>query len=218
MRIDVWSDVVCPWCYLGKRRLETALEGFEHRDEVEVVWHAFELDPNAPASHPEPSTERLAKKYGRSVEEMEQSQAHLTGLAAEAGLEYHLDRTKQGNSFDAHRLVALGAAQGRQAPVLDRVLRAYFTEGEPISDRATLVRLAGEAGLDEAEAASVLADGTFADAVRADEQAAQQIGITGVPFFVVGGKYGISGAQPVELFAEALRRTWDETVAEPAGS
>jgi predicted DsbA family dithiol-disulfide isomerase len=213
MRIDVWSDVVCPWCYLGKARLETALSDFPHADEVEVVWHAFELDPTTPTGEPQPLVDRLAARYGMTRDDAVRANARVTALAAEAGLEYHLDRAQHGNTFDAHRVVALGLAHGRQAEVLDRVLRAYFTEGLPVSDRATLVRLAGEVGLDENETAATLAGDAFADAVRADEQAARQIGISGVPFFVLEGRYGISGAQPTELFAEALRRVWDERTA-----
>ena len=212
-RIEIWSDVVCPWCYLGKRRFETALSRFEHRDDVEVVWRSFELDPNA---EPEPAgtpAERLAAKYGMSAEDIAASQARLTGLAAEEGLEYHLDRTRGGNSFDAHRLIQLGAERGVQDAVEERLMRAYFTETESIGDHETLVRLASEAGLDAAEARAVLASDDYADAVREDEELARRIGINGVPFFVFGRRYGVSGAQTAEVLLEALDKSWEALAA-----
>ena len=211
--VEIWSDVVCPWCYLGKRRFEQALSRFEHRDDVEVVWRSFELDPNAGPSSPQPPAERLAAKYGMSVEDARASHERLTALAAEDGLEYHLDRTRGGNTFDAHRLIQLGKARGIQDAVKERLMRAYFTENVAIDDRETLVGLAADAGLDADEARAVLASDDYADAVREDEELARRIGINGVPFFVLGRRYGVSGAQTSDVLLEALDKSWEALAA-----
>ena len=208
--VEIWSVVVCPWCDLGKRRFEQALARFEHRDDVEVVWRSFELDPNAGPSSDVPAAERLAAKYGMSVEDAAASHARLTALAAEDGLEYHLDRTRGGNTFDAHRLIQLGKARGTQDAVKERLMRAYFTENVAIDDHETLVRLAGEAGLD---ARATLASDDYADAVREDEELARRIGINGVPFFVLGRRYGVSGAQTPDVLLEALDKSWEALAA-----
>lgn len=214
MRIDVWSDVVCPFCYLGKRRLESALSDFPHRDEVEVVWHSFELDPNATTSS-EPLVELLSRKYQMSVADAQANQDRLTAQAAAEGLEFHLDQAQHGNTFDAHRLIHLAADRGVQDAVKERFLRGYFTERLAISDHDTLVRLAVEVGLDEAEVRTVLDTEAYADAVRADESQARAYGISGVPFFVLDGKYGISGAQPMDVFADAIAQAWNESHPAP---
>jgi predicted DsbA family dithiol-disulfide isomerase len=205
LSIEVWSDVVCPWCYVGKRRIEKALEQFEHRDEVELRWRSFELDPTAPAQREHSSAEHLASKYGMTVEQAEGTNDQMTALAASEGLEYHLDRTRGGNSFAAHRLIQRALEDGLQDAMKERLMRAYFTEGEAVGDRDTLVRLAGEVGVD-AEAA--LTDETYAEAVRTDEDLAARIGIHGVPYFVLGRRYGVSGAQPSELLLQALEKSW----------
>lgn len=205
LTVEIWSDVVCPWCYVGKRRFEKALAAFEHRDEVAVVWRSFELDPNAPPERDISSAEHLAGKYGMSVEQAERSNAQMTAMAESEGLEYHLDRTRGGNSFDAHRLLQLAKDQGLQDEMKERLMRAYFTEGESISDGETLVRLALEVGVDP----TPLRNGGYADAVREDEQLAMRIGIQGVPFFVLNRRYGVSGAQPAELMLQALEKAWD---------
>jgi predicted DsbA family dithiol-disulfide isomerase len=212
-RIEIWSDVVCPWCYLGKRRFETALSHFEHRDDVEVVWRSFELDPTAEAEPAGTPAERLAAKYGMSAEDVAASHARLTALAAEEGLEYHLDRTRGGNTFDAHRLIQLGKERGVQDAVKERLMRAYFTETESIGDHETLVRLGTEAGLDAEEARAVLASDDFAEAVREDEELGRRIGINGVPFFVFGRRYGVSGAQTADVLLEALDKSWEALAA-----
>jgi predicted DsbA family dithiol-disulfide isomerase len=211
--VEIWSDVVCPWCYLGKRRFESALARFEHRDDVEVVWRSFELDPNAGPSSSVPPAERLAAKYGMSVEDAQANHDRLTALAAEDGLEYHLDRTRGGNTFDAHRLIQLGKARGIQDAVKERLMRAYFTENVAIDDRETLVGLAADAGLDADEARAVLASDDYADAVREDEELARRIGINGVPFFVLGRRYGVSGAQTSDVLLEALDKSWEALAA-----
>ena len=218
MKVEIWSDVVCPWCYLGKRRFEDALARFAQRDEVDVVWRSFELDPGAPPERELLGAEHLAAKYGMSLEEAQSSQRRLTDLAAAEGLEYHLDRTAGGNSFDAHRLLHFAAASGRAEELNERLLRGYFTEGEAIGRRDVLARLADDAGLDRAEVADVLAGGRFSEAVRADEQRARLLGINGVPFFAVDERYGISGAQSSDLLLSALDQAWSErtqTAPEP---
>jgi predicted DsbA family dithiol-disulfide isomerase len=211
MRIDIWSDVVCPWCYIGKRRFERALADFPHAAEVGVVWQSFELDPSAARSTDVPPAERLATKYGMTVEQAQQANDRLTGTAADEGLEFHLDEARSGNSFDAHRLLHLAADAGLQGQLKERFLRAYFTERVAIGDAAELARLAVEVGLDAAAVARVLESDEYAEDVRADEEQAHSYGISGVPFFVVDDKYGISGAQPTDLFTQALNQAWDDS-------
>jgi predicted DsbA family dithiol-disulfide isomerase len=208
-RIEIWSDVVCPWCYIGKRRFESALARFEHRDDVEVTWRSFELDPGAERTPEGSGAERLAAKYGMSVEEAVARQAQISQLAAGDGLEYHLDTARGGNTFDAHRLIQLGKEQGIQDAVKERFMRGYFTENEPIGDPEALARMAVDAGLEEEAVRAVLSSDEFADAVREDEQLAQRLGIQGVPFFVLGRRYGISGAQPADVLLQALDQSWE---------
>ena len=198
LAVEVWSDVVCPWCYLGKRRFEAALAAFEHRDEVTVTWRSFELDPRAPRVREESLAEVLAGKYGMSVEQAREGHAQMTGMATAEGLEYHFDRARSANSFDAHRIIHLAAAHGRQDAAKERMLRAYFTEGELISDPDTLVRLAADVGVDPGQARAVLMGGGYAQAVRDDEDLAARMGIDGVPYFVLDRRYGVGGAQPPE--------------------
>jgi predicted DsbA family dithiol-disulfide isomerase len=205
MTVEIWSDVVCPWCYVGKRRFERALEQFPHRDQVELTWRSFQLDPTAPPQRTASSAEHLASKYGMSLEEAERSNTQMTELAAGEGLEYHLDRTLGGNSFDAHRLIHLAKAQGHQDEMKERLMRAYFTEGAAIGDSETLARLARDVGVDP----SGLDGEAYADAVHADEELAARIGIRGVPYFVLDRRYGVSGAQPSEVLLDALEKTWE---------
>ncbi len=213
LTVEIWSDVVCPWCYIGKRRFEAALEQFEHRDEVTVMWRSFELDPEAPSAWEGSSAEHLAAKYGMSVERALQLNAEMTERAAGDGLEYHLDRTRGGNTFDAHRMIHLAATYGHQAAAKERLMRAYFTEGEPISDRETLIRLVAELGVDADEARAALELDRFSEDVREDEALASQLGIQGVPFFVFERRYGVSGAQPPEVLLDVLQRAWEEAVS-----
>jgi len=214
MLIEIWSDVVCPWCYIGKRRFEAALARFAHREDVEVRWRSFELDPTTRsvrgAGEGIGHAELIAGKYGMSLAQAEAAIASMTAAAAAEGLDFHLDASLRSNTFDAHRLVHLGAAHGRQDAVEERLMRAYFTEGLPVGDRDTLVRLAVEAGLPAAEAERVLDGDEHADAVRADEEEARLLGISGVPFFVVDRKYGVSGAQPADQLLGVLDRAWSE--------
>ena len=220
LRIDVWSDIACPWCYVGKRRLEAALETLSrdgNAPAVEVVWRAFELDPSAPRERPTEVgyAERLAKKYGSSVKEAEGMISRMTDVARADGLDFRFDLIRPGNTFDAHRVLHLAADRGVQDAVKERYLRAYMTEGEPIGDPDTLVRLAAEAGLDAEEVRAALASDAYAPEVRADEEEAKELGINGVPFFVVGGKYAISGAQPADLLHRALAQVSKELASLP---
>ena len=218
LQVEVWSDVVCPWCYIGKRRFEAALAQFEHRGDVTVLWHSFELDPEAPPVAEGRSAERLAAKYGMTVEEAAGRQAEITTLAAQDGLTYDLAESRGGNTFDAHRLIHLAAEHRLGDAAMERLMRAYFSERETIGDRETLQRLAVEAGLPAEEVREVLEGERYADAVRADERAATQIGIRGVPFFVLGRKYGVSGAQPAEVLLQALQQAWDEVAGPPVNA
>ena len=209
MHVEIWSDIACPWCYVGKRRFEAALEGFEHRDEVTVSWRSFELDPSAPAERPEDSATHLASKYGTTPERAREMQDQMTTVAAADGLDFRFDRQRLGSTFDAHRLVHLAEAHGLRDAMKERLFRAYLTEGELISDRATLERLAGEVGLPADEVREVLLTDQHAEAVRDDERAASQLGIRGVPFFVVDRAIGASGAQPPEVLRGMLEQAWE---------
>jgi predicted DsbA family dithiol-disulfide isomerase len=213
MRVEIWSDVVCPWCYIGKRRFEHALEELGDEADVEIVWRSFELDPDAPRVQGEPVLEHLAQKYGMTLEQAEAAQTRVAHVAAGEGLDYRLAETQRGNSFDAHRLIHLARTRGLQDAVKERFLRAYFTEGAPIGDRGTLARLAVEAGLDAAEVDETLATGRFGDEVREDERRARLLGINGVPFFVLDERLGVSGAQPTEVFVQALRQAAAQAAA-----
>jgi len=208
MKVEVWSDVVCPWCYIGKRRLETALERFPHRDQVEVVWRSFQLDPSVPEGETHPTLPALAAKYGRDVEEMRGTMAHVESIAAGEGLDYHLADGISGNTLLAHELLHLAAEHGLRNELKERLLHAYFEEQRSVFDVDSLVPLAVEVGLDEAEVRAALADRRYLAAVREDGATAQALGATGVPFFVVDRKYGAAGAQPAELLLQILERAW----------
>jgi predicted DsbA family dithiol-disulfide isomerase len=202
VKVEVWSDVVCPWCYVGKRRLEAAVERFG--GEVEVEFKSFELDPSAPRVQEGTATEHLQAKYGWSDEQVKAMQARIKGIGEGEGLDLKVEDTRRGNSFDAHRLLHLAKERGVQPELKERLMHAYFTESEPIGEREVLQRVAVDAGLDADEVAEVLASERYVDAVLADEQLAGQIGINGVPFFVIDGRYAVSGAQPAELLLQAL--------------
>ena len=206
MLIEIWSDVICPWCYIGKRRFETALSRFAQRDAVQVVWRSFELDPDAPRLRTGTLEENLSRKYGVSMAEAAAMNARVISVAREVGLEYRLEKAKPGNTFDAHRLLHLAAERDFGDQAAERVMHAYFCESMPVGERAALVRLAPEFGIPETEALAMLESNAYAEEVRSDEARAAQLGINGVPFFVFDGKLGVSGAQPVEVFAGALDR------------
>lgn len=215
MRIDIWSDIVCPFCYIGKRRFEKALAAFPHRDEVEVAWHSFELDRNADAVSEHSLVDLIATKYGTTREQAIAQHESLAAQAAELGLDFQWQRARYGNTHDAHRVVHLAAERGLAGEAHERLMRAYFTEGEAVGDRETLVRLATEIGLGEDEVRAMLDSDDYGNHVRSDQATAKMIGIEGVPFFVLDRKYGLSGAQPVELFSQALQQAWDTRHEEP---
>ncbi|MBV9047856.1 MAG: DsbA family oxidoreductase [Solirubrobacterales bacterium] len=208
MDVEIWSDIACPWCYIGKRRFEAALAEFEHRDDVRVRWRSFELDPSAPAEREGERAARLAEKYGITVERAREMERQMTETAASEGLEFRFDRARSGATFDAHRVVHLAAEHGVQDAMKERLLRAYFTEGELMSDRDRLVHLAIEVGLDEDAVREMLAGDRLADEVRADERTAARFGISAVPTFVVDRALGVSGAHPPEALLELLREGW----------
>ncbi len=210
MKVEIWSDVVCPFCYVGKRKFENALKAFSHRDEVEVVWHSFELTPDFEPIPGESSHESLAKKKGISTDEARRMGDQMTQVALEVGLHYDFDRTIPANTFLAHQLIHLGAHHGRQDATKERLMAAYYLEGQNIGDLDTLVQLGTEVGLNATESRAALRAGTYAEAVRRDEYHAQQIGVRGVPFFVFEDKYAVSGAQPSELFGEVLAKVYEE--------
>ena len=210
MKVEIWSDVVCPWCYIGKRRFEAALVSFPHKDQVEVVHRAFELDPTLPHGQTVNTVDMLARKYRMSPEQARGMMARVEQTAAEVGLEYHLTQTLSGNTVDAHRVIHLARTKGLQDAAIERLYRAYFTEGQSLFDRESLIRLAAQAGLDPTEVRQTLESGAFQDEVRRDEAEAHQLGATGVPFFVIDERYAISGAQPTALFTQALQQAWNE--------
>ncbi len=216
MEIEIWSDIACPWCYVGKRRFEAALERFEHRDDVQVVWRSFELDPDAPREREGDRAARLARKYGITIEQARDAERNLREVAAGEGLDFRFDIQRSGTMFDGHRLVHLAAEHGLADPIKERLLRAYFCEGELIGDHETLTRLAVEVGLDESEVRAMLAGDRYAGAVRDDELTARELGISAVPTFVVDRALGGSGAHPPEVLLDLLRQGWARR--EPVGA
>ncbi len=211
MKVEIWSDVVCPWCYIGKRRFEAALGRFAHRDDVEVVWRSFELDPSAERTgRPGGVSERLAAKYRITLDEVRQMQQRVTEAAAGEGLDLRFDGAIPANTVDAHRVIHLASRHGLQGQMKERLLRAHFTDGEAVGEADTLVRLGAETGLDPDAVRELLAGDDLTDEVRTDEDEARALGITGVPFFVIDRRYGVSGAQPSELLLEALDQAWSE--------
>ncbi|MFH5884269.1 DsbA family oxidoreductase [Halalkalibaculum sp. DA3122] len=214
MNIEIWSDICCPFCYIGKRHLEQALEEFEHADEFEVNWHSFELDPAADIDPDQDIYERLARKYGQSVEWAKKANRDLKQKASEAGIDFNPDRIIPTNSFDAHRLIKLAATSGRADEAKENLFSAYFSEGRHIGRHDTLIRIGTEIGLDRSIVKEMLEGDDFSDEVRADEQEARELGIQGVPFFVFNRKYAVSGAQPVHTFTEALEKCYEDQQSE----
>jgi predicted DsbA family dithiol-disulfide isomerase len=205
MKIEIWSDVVCPWCYIGKRRLERALRDFEHAGEVEVTWRSFQLNPDTPLGTAVPTLEYLAGRFGPDSLAMT---ARVAELAKAEGLDFDFGAALTVNTLDAHRLLHLATDLGVGDAAKERLLRAHFTEGADLSDHETLTRLVGEAGVDPDRARAVLASTEYAAEVRADIEEARRLGLSGVPFFVIDRRYGISGAQPAETFLHALRTAY----------
>jgi predicted DsbA family dithiol-disulfide isomerase len=216
VKIEVWSDFVCPFCYIGKRRLESALEQFPQRDHVEVEFKSFELDPNAANYSGKSIHEVLANKYGMSLEQAKQANENVGEQAKTVGLNYKFDGMKPTNTFDAHRLAKYASTVGKEKELTEGLLHAYFVEAKLISDHNTLVEIAESVGLERESILSVLNDSNrFATEVRNEENQAQAFGATGVPFFVINQKYAISGAQPTELFLSALNQVWEEESPKP---
>jgi predicted DsbA family dithiol-disulfide isomerase len=207
MRVDIWSDVVCPWCYIGKARFEQALSDFTHRDEVEVVFRSFELDPDYPQGEREIAVSMLSRKYGIPEAQARAADAHVAGLAAAEGLGFDSGRPV-GNTFDIHRVIHLGREKGMQQELITAVNEAYFAQGRQVFDRDVITEVAAGAGLDASAVREVLDGDAYADAVRQDELEARQLGIGGVPFFVFDMALGVSGAQPAETFSSALNQAW----------
>jgi len=211
MKVEIWSDIACPWCYIGKRRFEKALDAFPHRDDVEVHWRSYQLDPTLPDHHDGTELDYLVQRKGMSRTQVSQMFDQVTAIAADEGLRYDFGSVVVANSFAGHELLHLAKARGAGDAVKEALLSAHFEHGEDMGDRDVLVRIGTEAGLDADEIRRDLDAHTWRDAVGADIRAAHQLGIRGVPFFVLDEKYGVSGAQPTELFAQALEQAWRES-------
>lgn len=210
MQIEIWSDIGCPFCYIGKRRFETALEQFAHKEGVEVQYRSFQLDPHADKNPAHDLYDMLSKKMGRSREEVKQMNQQLANQARDAGLDFHFDGVIPANSEDAHRLIKLAEQKGRGPDMWEALYKAYFTDSKHIGDTDTLLSLAQEVGIDRKEAAEMLEGNQFTQEVRDDGQEASRFGASGVPFYVINRKYAVSGAQPSEVFLQALERVWEE--------
>ena len=205
MRVDIWSDVVCPFCYIGKKRLEKAAQ--QAGIELEIHWHSYELDPDAPEKHAISNTERLAEKYGRSLSDMQEMQQRIAEMAAEEGIEFNWQQANSGNTFNAHRIIHLAQSKGLGHQAQEAFFYSYMTQGLPIGERETVEDVAARIGLDAAEVEYVLDTDLFADFVRHDEQIAkEQLKVNGVPFFVFDQRVALSGAQPLEVFTEVLSK------------
>ncbi len=213
MQVEVFSDVVCPWCYIGKRRLEQALESFEHSADVTVTYRSFQLDPSTPADVTGTTLDRLATKYGVSREQAKAMNDRVAAVAATVGLDFHLEIASPANTFDAHRLLHYAASKGLQIELKERLMQSYFVEGGRVADHAVLANLAAEVGLDRVAAAAVLAGDEFGDDVRSDLALARSFGATGVPFFVFDRAFAVSGAQETAVFSQVLQQAW--TAAQP---
>lgn len=210
MKVEIWSDYVCPFCYIGKRKFEFALEKFAHKDQIETVFRSFELDPSADPNSNVSTYSMLASKYGMSVEQAKATTVNVAEQAAAVGLTFNFDGTVFTNTFDAHRAVHFAAEHGKDKELSERLFKAYFTDGENVGNRERLAELASEVGLDTAAVADVLAANKFADAVRAEEEEGSRLGIRGVPFYVIDRKYAVSGAQSPEVFLDTLNKAWEE--------
>jgi len=210
MKVEIWSDIMCPFCYIGKRKLEAALEQFPNASNVELEWHSFQLDPGIEAGHGKNLYQYLSERKGIALEQSIQMHKQVTEMAKQAGLEYHLDKAVVANSFDAHRMIQLAKSKGLGDAAEERLFYAYFTEGKDFSNHDTLVQLGKDIGLDEADTRQALTSSAYADKVEQDISEAQHIGIRGVPFFVFDRKYAVSGAQPVDVFANTLQQSFAE--------
>ncbi|WP_096154487.1 MULTISPECIES: DsbA family oxidoreductase [Bacillus] len=215
MKIEVWSDYACPFCYIGKRRLEEALSNFEQKSKVEVRYKSFELDPNAPIETNQSIYEILAGKYGTTLERAKQMSEGVVEQAESVGLQFDFDSLIPTNTFNAHRLAKLAESKGKDKELVEKLLEAYFVQGKHIGKETELVELAESVGLEKREVLELLSSSTFEEEVRKDQFEAKTIGVQGVPFFVINNKYAISGAQPTEVFLNSLNKVWDEENASP---
>ena len=213
MKIEIWSDFVCPFCYIGKRKLEQALETFPHRDEVTIQFKSYQLDPDAKYDPELSFDETFSKLKGMPLEQVKAMNEQVRQHAEQVGLTYHFDTMKYANTFDAHRVAQYAEKNGKGDEITERFFYAHFTESKLLSDQGTLVELASEVGLNEAEVKEVLETNKFTEEVEADIEMAQNIGVQGVPFFVFNRKYAVSGAQPTETFLTALEKVWEEEQA-----
>ena len=210
MKIEIWSDVMCPFCYIGKRNFEKALAQFTEKEKIEIVWKSFQLDASVPDIATESYEEYLVKRKGLSAEQVKGMLQNVTQMAREAGLDYHFDRSVMVNSLKAHRLIQFAKTRNLGDEAEERLFHAFFTEGKSIADIDTLTQLGVEIGLDATELQVAFTDERYAYQVNQDIQEARQIGVNGVPFFVFNRKYAISGAQPPQAFLETLRKSFDE--------
>lgn len=210
MKVEIWSDIMCPFCYIGKRKFEKALSAFNDADDVEIEWHSFQLDPGIQSGHNKNLYQYLSERKGFSYEQSVQLHQQVTDTAKAVGLEYNFDKAVVANSFDAHRLIQFAKTQGLGDAIEERLFKAYFTEGKDFSDHTTLIALAKEIGLDEAEVADVLKNNTYKENVAHDIDEAAQIGIRGVPFFVFNRKFAVSGAQAPDVFSSALQQSFED--------
>ncbi len=210
LKVEIWSDVMCPWCYIGKRRFENALGRFEHADKVQIVWKSFQLDPNLKTEPEKRVNQMLADKKGWTIERAQQANDHVTNLATELGLIYNFDKAIVANSFDAHRFTHLAKWYELSDAAEERLFQAYFTEGKNIADHSTLAQLGADIGIPAEEVEKMLGSNEFVDSVKRDAYEAQQVGARGVPFYVFNNKYAVSGAQMPEVFLEVLNKTWQE--------
>ncbi len=210
MKVEIWSDVMCPFCYIGKRKFEKALSEFPDKDQIEVTWKSFQLDPTTVTDPSLSTIDHLAEKKGWSKEQARETTAHVSNIAKQVGLDFHFDKAVVANSFDAHRLSHLAKKHGKQNELEEKLFSAYFTEGKNTADHATLLQIATEIGLDKAETNDLLNSSLYADKVEEDIEQAQQIGVRGVPFFVLDRKYAVSGAQEPDTFLQALTRAYGE--------
>ncbi|WP_153723181.1 DsbA family oxidoreductase [Sporosarcina cascadiensis] len=216
MKIEVWSDYVCPFCYIGKRRLEQALKQTGLEGQVDVQFKAYQLDPHTPVASGQSLLEGLAAKFSVSRTEAENMMKNIEELAGTVGLHYQTDKMTTSNTLDAHRLAKLAQQHGKEAQVTERLLHGYFAEGEQIDTEEVLLAIAEEAGLDAERTKAVLRSDDFKDEVQTDIEEARQIGVQGVPFFVINRKYAISGAQSAETFAESLKKAAKEESVQPS--
>ncbi|WP_282941373.1 DsbA family oxidoreductase [Paenibacillus sp. RC67] len=210
MKVEIWSDIMCPFCYIGKRRFEAGLEQFAHKEDVEIVYRSFELSPNSPKDSTNNIHEMLASKYGMSIEQAKAMNADVGKQAKAVGLDFEFDTMVLTNTFDAHRLIQFGTQHGKGKEVAELLFKAYFTDSRHVGEHETLLEIAEKAGLSREETAAMLTGTQYSEEVRADEEEARRLGVNGVPFYVINRKYGVSGAQPSEAFLEVLEKVWDE--------